>query len=181
MSVTGYHTYRLFKTHDVAIPMCWAFSLSLFVWWTKNNGTHGLDVYKKFCVFESYIFTNTLFHLFWKTGPHISWNRLWDIKTLSGTCPFRYTHISDHYISGNRKCFCLFCLYDIKRLKRINMNANTVWRLYNTFCIGNNETNVFMVVCFILFLFVCFDDCNIYQNEYRNNPKHKGYLLHDNF
>ena len=102
------------------------------------------------------------------------------INLIRFLSPF-YTHISDHYISVNHKCFCLFYLYDIKRLKRINMNANTVWWLYNTFCIGDFETNVTMVVYFISFLFVCFDDCNLYQNRYCSNPKYKGCLVKDNF
>ena len=37
---------------------------------------------------------------------------------------------------------------------------------------------------FVLFYFCLFalkSAIYIYQNEYRNNPKHKGYLLHDDF
>ena len=147
---------------------------------TKNNGTHRLDVYMKFGVFESYIFINTLLHLFWKLDLTYWEQIMGHINLIRFLSPF-YTRISDHYISGNHKCFCLFYLYDIKRLKRINMNANTVWWLYNTFCIGDFETNVFIVVYFILFLFVCFDDCNIYQNRYCSNPKYKWCLVKDNF
>ena len=100
-------------------------------------------------------------------------------NALSGFCPLCYTHISDHYISRNRKYFCLFCLYDIKRLERMQIQYDDYITLFVLGMMKQMYLRLFIL--FLFYFFICFDDCNIYQNKYCSNPKHKGCLFQDNF
>ena len=130
------------------------------------------------CVLETYVFTNTLLHLFRKLAFRYVGTDYWTYKPYQVSVPIvTLTYISDHYISGTvNVSVCFVCM--ILRDRRQSLWMEILYDAYITlFSIGNDETNAFIFV----YLENCFDDCNIYQSKYCSNPKRKGCLFQDNF